>query len=373
MVAIKALLAEGKHFSTIKAYERGSDAGGAWNHSPVGAKNSAVDLINNGSAYDDRLQAVNGSGHSWHFPTPMYNELNTNTPARLMSFNNVDFPQNTEAFPKRQAVLQYLRQHAQDVSTYISFDQEVVSVRKDQEKQIWTVQSRPNTTSADVVTQTEDFDRVVIASGHYDVPKLPNIPGMKVFDTLFPGTIHHSKYYRTPTEYTNQTVLVVGSGPSAIDITSQIARVTSPTRIFWSQRTPSTFPIPAASEGVQQVAEIERMASNGCIHLKDGRALSNIDRVLFCTGYLYSFPYLDQSTLPRQSPLVTNGERLHNLYEHLFYIPDPTLAVLAMNMSKSISGKTQHSRAWILTVQILYRFVSRRHKLVTCQESGQVV
>jgi hypothetical protein len=63
------------------------------------------------------------------------------------------------------------------------------------------------------------------------------------------------------------------------------------------------------------------------VRFKDGRIASDIDTVIFATGYFYNFPFLD---LP--SPIVTDGFRTHDVYQHIFYIEHPTLAFPVLNL-----------------------------------------
>ena len=73
------------------------------------------------------------------------------------------------------------------------------------------------------------------------------------------------------------------------------------------------------------------------IHLTDGTKISNIHRVIVCTGYNISLPYLSQfhsdnthPNLARPETIVTDGAQYHNLYEDIFYISDPTLAFVGV-------------------------------------------
>lgn len=75
----------------------------------------------------------------------------------------------------------------------------------------------------------------------------------------------------------------------------------------------------------------------GTITLADGTILENIDRILVCTGYHFSLPFLREhhrdSLTPEKADekaLVTNGEQLHNLHKDIFYIPDPTLSFVGI-------------------------------------------
>lgn len=47
----------------------------------------------------------------------------------------------------------------------------------------------------------ERFDALVVASGHFYLPYVPDIPGLLEFDEKFPGKIQHSKHYRNVEHY----------------------------------------------------------------------------------------------------------------------------------------------------------------------------
>ena len=58
----------------------------------------------------------------------------------------------------------------------------------------------------------------------------------------------------------------------------------------------------------------------------NGRLESNVDAVLFCTGYLYSYPMLSNV---KPAP-ITDGARVEHSYEHLIYVPHPSLSFMAL-------------------------------------------
>lgn len=102
-------------------------------------------------------------------------------------------------------------------------------------------------------------------------------------------------------------------------------------------------------ENLTQVTEIERFgpidhalqARETQIFLKDGTVLEGIDRVIFCTGYRYTMPFLQ---FPQQAPsppsgeganigeeaIITDAMQVHNLHKDVFYINDPTLAFIGI-------------------------------------------
>lgn len=68
----------------------------------------------------------------------------------------------------------------------------------------------------------------MICVGNYSVPKLPNIPGS---EALGEKAIH-SHRFRKPDAYKNKRVLVIGAGPSGIDIAKIVGEVAEKVDIF---------------------------------------------------------------------------------------------------------------------------------------------
>jgi trimethylamine monooxygenase len=58
---------------------------------------------------------------------------------------------------------------------------------------------------------------VMIASGHYSVPNMPDFEGI----SLFPGRVLHSHDFREADEFLNQKILIIGEGYSGEDIAIQ--------------------------------------------------------------------------------------------------------------------------------------------------------
>jgi MFS transporter, ACS family, pantothenate transporter len=48
------------------------------------------------------------------------------------------------------------------------------------------------------------FDAVVVASGHYHIPQVPDIPGLADWKRAWPSRIQHSKSYRNPKGFEDQ-------------------------------------------------------------------------------------------------------------------------------------------------------------------------
>ncbi len=60
----------------------------------------------------------------------------------------------------------------------------------------------------------QHFDAIIVATGRYNAPNIPNISGAELLANRFPGHIQHSRQYRRPAGFTNKTVLIVGAGVS---------------------------------------------------------------------------------------------------------------------------------------------------------------
>ena len=89
---------------------------------------------------------------------------------------------------------------------------------------------------------------------------------------------------------------------------------------------PAAKPLPTASlpSSTPTCKAVQSWSLPRC--LQDGSKLTGIDAVIYCTGYQYSYPWLEGSGLLR-----TDQMRVHPLYQHIFP-PDtaPTLAFIGL-------------------------------------------
>lgn len=117
-------------------------------------------------------------------------------------------------------------------------------------------------------------------------------------------------------------MLLVGGGPSGVDISRQIASVCEQPLLV-AQRKKSAYHTdePDTRDHPTLVALIpdERAAK-----FEDGTIERNIDAINLCTGYAYSFPFL----APTNPAIKDEGIRALPLYQYLFHIQYPTLAFI---------------------------------------------
>lgn len=130
-----------------------------------------------------------------------------------------------------------------------------------------------------------------------------------------------------------QKVVVVGNSASGTDIAHQI-KTTCQLPLLQSCRRTNEFAID--DPDIQTCPQIVKfIPEDRAVQFQDGTIEKDIDQVLFCTGYLFSNPFL-RDYIPShinssKGAIVTDGIRPHNLYQHIFYTHDPTLSFLSIN------------------------------------------
>ena len=260
-----------------------------------------------------------------------------------MQYSDAPSLQDHQLFPTRETVVEYLAEYAEVVRDLVQFQTQVVDILLKQEslQDVWIVETKR--LASDKIS-TQEYDAVVVANGHYSVPNLPDIKGIQEWDKANPGTIAHSKFYQTPAGYANKKVLVVGNSASGVDIAKQIGAVAKHP-VLNSTRSNSPLSFDATwKRNVQEIVEfLSPSCSNRAIRFKDGSVETEVDAILFCTGYYYSFPFL--SSL--QPKLIDTGERVQHLYRHLFYIEHPSLVLIGLP-SKIIPFRTFEGQAAVI-------------------------
>lgn len=124
-------------------------------------------------------------------------------------------------------------------------------------------------------------------------------------------------------------MIVVGNSASGIDLSSQISTVSQHPLLISEKegKTASIIPPTDDNPATELVPEIEEfIVENRSVRFANGRVENDIDSVVFCTGYMYSFPFL-ASLEPK---IVSTGERTQNLYQQIFYHPIPTLSFIGL-------------------------------------------
>ncbi|TEY70398.1 hypothetical protein BOTCAL_0104g00070 [Botryotinia calthae] len=318
LAAAKFLLAE-QYFDKIDIIEQQAEVGGVWNYTPNLSDSVPIPSTSPNVSPDRPVWPKDGIPPV--FSNPMYDRLHTNIPKPLMCFSDRPFRSDSLLFPTREDVQEYLVHYSGDVRHLIRFSEQVQDIRlePDNGHDRWRIISRSTITNDEI---KETYDAVVIANGHYSVPFVPDVPGIKEFNSAHPSIVSHSKIFRSPDSFAGKKVIVVGSGASGLDIGTQISKVCKKP-LLNSVRTS----FGEGEDGKEEVPPIsEYLTDIRGVRFDNGRIEKDVDAIVYCTGYFYSYPFLNSL----KPPVVTTGRRVVGSYQHLFDIQHPTLAFTAL-------------------------------------------
>ncbi|GMP42873.1 hypothetical protein CsSME_00012466 [Camellia sinensis var. sinensis] len=240
----------------------------------------------------------------------LYFSLRTNLPRQLMGFSDYPFGirENGDRrnFPRHEEVLRFLNDFAREfgITELIRFGTEVVRVeRVDLRNDEWVVESRTNESNREEV-----FEAVVVCNGHNTQPQAANLPGIE----KWPGKQVHSHNYRHPKPYQNQVLVMIGNGPSAFDISREIATVAK--EVHLSSRSPQHLQVSKLDNhhNIWQHSKIVNVCEDGTVAFEDGSYV-HADTIFHCTGYKYNFPFLKTNGI-----VSVEDKRVGPLYKHVF-------------------------------------------------------
>lgn len=364
----KALLAEG-FVKKVKVFEKRCTFGGVWCYTPPldEVSETLIETPTDSKPYkldflDYKLHENIPShrlGQSYLWPSPMYDFLDTNVPSELMAYKNSRWLETVPLFPRHPQVLEYLQNYSKGIEDYVLFGQKVVSVSQRPDLK-WSVTSRPvvpETEGAEVpcndipqyADQTELFDCVVVASGNYDVPFVPDRPGLREWKEKYPGSVIHSKDYKAPYQFeSDKNILVVGNSASGADIAFSLA-TTLKRKIFKSARSENSLPA-GKDDRIITVPDISMFdPERQTVTFVDGSEVPEVTRVIFATGYFRHFAFMSQLN-ETPTPLITDGEKVHNLYKHLLSYAYPGLAVVSIPRFTLPTRVSESQGAWLARV-----------------------
>jgi len=250
---------------------------------------------------------------------PIYDELRTNIPIDLMAF--WDFPfraqdknSSTGDFPRADAVQAYLRRFAEhfDLLDLVKLETRVVTVEP-LPLDRWQVRWAKNTPASGEAV----FDAVVVCSGHYHRPVFPTRPAIDHFS----GRVMHAANFTAGDDHRGERVLVWGAHASGTDLVRLIAPHAA--SVFWSGHADTMTAASADLTNVHCHADITDYETS-TFHFADGEEISQIDTLIYCTGYAYEFPFFSPDLLN------CNGERIDDLYLDLIHAELPTLAFIGI-------------------------------------------
>lgn len=201
------------------------------------------------------------------------------------------------------------------------------------------------TTADPDIPAVEHFDAVIVCNGHYSHPFQPNVPGMQ--EHYHKETYHSRDYDRIKYTLLGRRVLVVGSKSSGTDMARELTQIAR--HVFVSDRNYKHEIGDSSSadrdDGGTRGSNLELLPGishfeppvddESVIVFTDGQQLRGVDVILWCTGFLYEFPFIDaqiDSTL-RAPIIVEGGKRVRPLHLQLLCIEDPSLAFIGLPFS----------------------------------------
>ncbi|XP_072724003.1 dimethylaniline monooxygenase [N-oxide-forming] 4 [Ciconia boyciana] len=336
----------------------------------------------------------------------VYRSVITNTSKEMSCFSDFPCPEDFPCFLPHSRLLEYFRMYAQhfDLLQHIRFKTTALSVRKRPDFATsgqWEV-----VTETDGVQESHIFDAVMVCTGHYQEPYLPlaSFPGI---DTRFKGQYLHSQEYKDEEAFRGKRVLVVGIGNTGGDLSVELSRVAAKVFLstrgstwVFSRVSDHGFPfdmvsttrfnhfldwlLPSAltkrirfrkfnswfnhmNYGLASTKssnfkiiineELPFCLLSGTVVLKpnvkeftessavfeDGTTEENIDVVLFATGYIFSFPFLEES-------VRSLFDDSRSLYKRIFppQLEKPTLAIIGLvQLTGSVMVGAEMQARWV--------------------------
>lgn len=288
--------------------------------------------------------------------SPAYDDLQTNVTNMVMCFSDAPFYRNergsssantnpgtnpgtrsrNDRFVLHTQVKQYLESYskpARDLGIY-SFNTAVEEVQltsvSPPRYRLTLRQTNPQRGTD--FWWNEDFDAIVVASGQFNVPLLPQIRGLPQYWNLHPKRCMHSKYFKNSKMYAGKVTVVVGCGVSGNDITLRVAKMAH--KLYQSKRNPSRWEkIPGYKypEGVIYKPEIEHITPDGYAVFTDGtRTDEPVDYFIFATGYQHEYKFFRKTF-----PSILVDDKLTDVFLGTFSMRYPNMTFIAGERSGS--------------------------------------
>ena len=296
--AFQSAKSKGKEIPEIVCFEKQQNWGGLWNYS----WRTGLDQF----------------GEPVHWG--MYRYLWSNGPKEGLEFADYSFEEHfgkpIASYPPRAVLFDYIEGRVQKagVRDWIRFNSTVRRVGYDDAGGKFTVLVHDNEKDRDY---SEQFDYVVVASGHFSTPNVPEFEGFNTFN----GRILHAHDFRDALEFKDQDILIIGTSYSAEDIGSQCWKYGCRSVTVSHRTAPMGYKWP---DNWKEVPLLQKVEKNTATFI-DG-STAEVQAIILCTGYLHYFPFMDE-----ELRLKTNN-RLYpvNLYNGVVWTGNPKLFYLGM-------------------------------------------
>ncbi|WP_323022792.1 NAD(P)/FAD-dependent oxidoreductase [Pararhodobacter sp.] len=296
--AFQSAAAKGEEIPEIVCFEKQDNWGGLWNYTWR-------------TGLDEHGEPVHCS---------MYRYLWSNGPKEGLEFADYSFEEHfgkqIASYPPRAVLFDYIegRVKKAQVRDWIRFSTVVRWVEYNNDTGKFTITLHDH--KKDYV-YSEDFDNVIVASGHFSTPNIPYYEGFESFN----GRLLHAHDFRDAREFAGKDILVMGSSYSAEDIGSQCWKYGAKSVTSCYRSAPMGFAWPDNWEEKPALVKVE----GNTAHFKDG-STKKIDAIILCTGYKHFFNFLpDDLRLKTKNRLATA-----DLYKGVVWVHNPKLFYLGM-------------------------------------------
>jgi trimethylamine monooxygenase len=296
--AFQSAAAKGAEIPDVVCFEKQEDWGGLWNYTWR-------------TGLDEYGEPVHSS---------MYRYLWSNGPKEGLEFADYTFEEHfgkqIGSYPPRAVLFDYIegRVKKAGVRDWIRFSTAVRFVKYDPATEKFTL------TAHDLKNDTmyeEVFDNIVVATGHFSTPNVPEFPGFRSFG----GRVLHAHDFRDAMEFKGKDILVIGTSYSAEDIGSQCWKYGAKSITVAHRTQPMGFNWPSNWKEVPILERVDETTA----YFKDGSS-AKVDAIILCTGYKHHFPFLpDDLRLKTRNRLATA-----DLYKGVALVKNPKIFYLGM-------------------------------------------
>ena len=296
--AFQSAKEKGESIPEVVCFEKQEDWGGLWNFTWR-------------TGLDEYGEPVHGS---------MYRYLWSNGPKECLEFADYSFEEHfgkpIPSFPPREVLADYIKGRVEKagVRDWCKFRHPARWVEYNEDKDNFTVVTHDLVNDKQV---SEEFDYVIVATGHFSTPNVPQFDGMDKFE----GRVLHAHDFREALEFKDMDVMIVGASYSAEDIGSQCWKYGAKSITACYRTNPMGFHWPDNWETKPLLTKVE---GKTC-HFKDGTS-KDIDAIILCTGYVHHFPFMQDDL----RLITTNRMWTPGLYQGVAFEENPKVMYLGM-------------------------------------------
>ena len=295
--AFQSAKEKGEDIPEIVCFEKQDDWGGLWNYTWR-------------TGVDEHGNQCHGS---------MYRYLWSNGPKEGLEFADYTFEEHfgkpIASYPPRAVLFDYIKGRVEKagVRDWIRFNTIVRDVRTlDDGRFELTVRNEKSDTES-----RETFDQIIVASGHFSTPNVPEYPGFESFN----GRILHAHDFRDAREFEGQNLLLIGTSYSAEDVGSQCWKYGAKSIV---QSCRSGFTGYHWPDNWTEVGGLVRVEGKTA-YFTDGNK-ADIDAIILCTGYKHHFPFLPDDLRLKTANVLASDD----LYKGVVWNHNPNVFYLGM-------------------------------------------